>query len=273
MALPTDDDAAAHDGEVAAGEDNTETLEERCAAALTRLREQAVEGQAAAVEEAAPALYASFQDPDLPPLAVERFRAELKDISLVAFMKATDLALRRAVAHAQADRALERSQEIAVARGFLSRALSLGAKDDFKRAAEKTIESALLTGGVKRVGPTRAKPVADAPPPRGLAKEERREFKRYASPPLTVGVGGKTFVTLDWSLGGLLVRGATADELPSGEPVEIALSVPGASRPFTVMVMAARVEIRRGGIAVKFHEAGPELNGQLRRLIVTRAGA
>jgi hypothetical protein len=271
MAMPPDDDDAANRG-AGSAEDTTEQRQARCADAVVRLREQAVEGQAVAVDEAAQALYASLQAPDLPPEFVAAMRAELKAVSLLAYMKATDLALRRALAHAQGDRTLERGLEVAAARGFLSRALGCGAGEEFKRAAEKAIESALLTGGVRRAGPTRAKPVAEAPPPRGLAKEERREFKRYATPPLTIVVAGKSFSTLDWSLGGVLVRGATGDELPWGEPVAIALLLPGVERPLDAVAVAVRVEIRRGGIAARFDEPSQELSDLLRRLILTRQG-
>jgi hypothetical protein len=136
-----------------------------------------------------------------------------------------------------------------------------------------TIESAMLTGGVRQTGPTRAKPVDETPPPRGLAKGERREFKRYESPVLTVAVADKTFATFDWSMCGMLIGGSTADEFPSDEPVQILLSVPALSRPVDASVVAVRVEIRKGGIAVRFLQLSPELSGFLRRLILNRGVA
>jgi hypothetical protein len=271
MELPAAPDPA--DDGVGSGEETVEQRQQRCADALSRLRDQAVAGGVAAVDEGAQSLYAALRHPDLPRDFVAQISAELKGMSLLVNMKATDMALRRAIAHAQADRKLERNQEIAAARGTLSRAIGLGAKDDFKRAAEMTIESVMLTGGVKQTGPTRAKPVVDTPAPRGLAKGERREAKRYGAPALIVTIAGKSFATIDWSMGGMLVGGATADELPSDGPVTVEITLPMISRPVSVVVLAVRVEIRKGGIGVRFVEVTPELSGFLRRQILTRGSA
>jgi hypothetical protein len=262
---------SAHAGDDAGVE--VETIEERqlrYATALSGLRDQAVAGDVAAVDEGARGLYAALRDPELPRDFVAQIGAELKGMSLLVNMKATDMALRCAIVHAQADRKLERNQEIARARGCLGRAMALGAKEDFKRAADMMIESVLLTGGVRQTGPTRAKPVEDTPPPRGLAKVERREFKRFTTPALIVMVADKSFATIDWSMGGMLVGGVTADEFPSGEPVQVEITLPMISRPVSVWTLAARVEIRKGGIGVRFFPVTPELSGFLRRQILTR---
>ncbi len=264
---PSADEVAARAAEALA------QLEARCNAALEQIRIHAVAGAAKEVTERVTALYALLRDPTLPREFAQQISAEIKGLDLMVNMKATDMALRRAVVHAQADRKLERSQEVAAARGFLARAMALGANEDFKRAAEMTIESVTLTGGVRQTGPTRAKPLDDAPPVRSLAKGERREFKRYEIPILTVAVGDKTFATFDWSMGGMLIGGSTADEFPWDEPVQVELSVPGLSRPVSATVVAARVEIRKGGIAVRYLQLTPELSGFLRRLILNRGVA
>jgi hypothetical protein len=266
MTQPSDADEAA----ARAAAEAVERLQQRCSDALERIRIEATAGHATQVEAGVKALHETMRDPKLPRDFVQYIGAELKGLDLMVHMKATDMALRRAVAHAQADRKLERNQDIAVARGFLSRALALGANDDFKHAAEMTIESAMLTGGVRQTGPTRAKPVDEAPPTRSLAKGERREFKRYEVPVLAVTVGEKSFHTLDWSMGGMLVGGSTADEFPSGEPVQITLATPNSDHPTQASVIAVRVEIRKGGIAVRFLQLTPELTGFLRRVILHR---
>jgi hypothetical protein len=254
---------------VAPGEDTVELLKQRCTDLLARVREHALAGMAAEVDEASKQLHAMLGNPLLPRDVTAQIGDELKGMDLMANMKATDMALRRAVAFAQADQKLERNQEVAAARSFLSRAMARGAKEDFKRAAEMTIESAMLTGGVRQAGPTRAKPVDDTPPARSLAKGERREFKRYEVPALTVVTAAKNFSTIDWSMGGMLVGGSTADHFPSNEPVQIELAQPG-GRPVQASVIAVRVEIRKGGIAVRYLQMTPALASFLRRLILHR---
>ena len=58
-----------------------------------------------------------------------------------------------------------------------------------------------------------------------------------------------------------------------GEPVAIALGLPGLDRPLDAVVVAVRVEIRRAGIGVRFHEPSDALSGLLRRLVVARVSA
>lgn len=258
------------DAEAARAAEALERLKQRCTSALERVRAEAAAGQADQVETSVKALHETMRDPHLPRDFVQQIGAELKGLDLMVHMKATDMALRRAVAHAQADRKNERNQEIAAARSLLSRSMALGANEDFKHAAEMTIESAMLTGGVKHAGPTRAKPADEAPPTRSLAKGERREFKRYEMPILTVTVGEKTFQTLDWAMGGMLIGGSTADEFPSGEPVQVALAAAGDDHSAHASVIAVRVEIRKGGIAVRFLQLTPELAAFLRRVILHR---
>jgi hypothetical protein len=250
--------------------DRIEQLKRRCLEQLAQIREQAAAGEAAEVTSATTALFGALNDPALDHAFASAMRTEIKTLELTATQKATDMAVRRALEHAQGDRKLERNQEVGLARGFLARAVALGCSEEFKRIAEMSIESAMLTGGVKQAGPTRAKPVDSAPPAPGLAKGERREFKRYDKPVITVTVGDKSFSTLDWSLGGMLVAGSTADEFPHGEPVQVELSS-GAGRPGVgASVVQVRVEIRRGGMGVRFFQLTPELSAYLRRLIMSR---
>jgi len=192
--------------------DRIEQLKRRCLDQLARIRDQATAGEAGDVGAGTTALLGALNDSVLDHAFTGAIRTEIKSLELTANMKATDMAVRRAIEHAQGDRKLERNHEVGVARGFLSRAIALGAADEFKRIAEMSIESAMLTGGVRQTGATRAKPVDSAPPPPSLAKGERREFKRYDKPVITVTVADKRFTTLDWSMGGMLVAGSTADE-------------------------------------------------------------
>jgi hypothetical protein len=252
--------------------DRIEQLKRRCLDQLARIREQAEAGEATDVGSATTALLTALNDPVLDHAFTAAIRTEIKTLELTANMKATDMAVRRAVGHAQGDRKLERNQEVGLARNFLARAVALGANEKFKRIAEMSIESAMLTGGVKQAGPTRAKPKEEAPPPPSLAKEERREFKRYDHPIIKVAAGDKSFSVQDWSLGGMLVLGSTADEFPHGEPVQVTLSARGS--PSTgATVVQVRVEIRRGGLGVRFEELTPELAAFLRALITQRGRA
>src|SRR4029077_20063018 len=112
---------------VAPGEDTVELLKQRCTDLLARVREHAVAGMASDVDEASKQLHAMLGNPLLPRDFTAQIGAELKGMDLMAYMKATDMALRRAVAYAQADQKLERNQEVATARSLLTRAIARGA--------------------------------------------------------------------------------------------------------------------------------------------------
>lgn len=78
-------------------------------------------------------------------------------------MRAVDSALHWASTFARAEKMAERSKSLAEARQFLARAMMLGADPSFRRASEREIEAIMLSGGVVRSGPTRAKPLDTAP--------------------------------------------------------------------------------------------------------------
>jgi hypothetical protein len=71
-------------------------------------------------------------------------------------------------------------------------------------------------------------------------------------------------------MGGMLVAGSTADEFPHGQPVQIELSTGSARGGAPATVVQVRVEIRRGGMGVRFFQLPPELSAFLRRLIMAR---
>lgn len=88
-----------------------------------------------------------------------------------ANMRATDEALGDAVNLAHAERMQERAIKLALARQYFSKACSLGAEEKFRRATQRLIDTAMMTGGVYKPGAaTRAKPTDTAPRNPNLAK-------------------------------------------------------------------------------------------------------
>lgn len=75
-----------------------------------------------------------------------------------ANMRAADSALHQALRFAADEHMVERAQKLGEGRRYFSKACSLGAGDDFRKAAQRLIENVMMTGGVQKKGPTRAKP-------------------------------------------------------------------------------------------------------------------
>jgi hypothetical protein len=80
-----------------------------------------------------------------------------------ANMRAADTALHTALRLAAEEHMVERARKLGEGRRFFSKACSLGADDDFRKAVQRLIENVMMTGGVQKKGPTRAKPADIAP--------------------------------------------------------------------------------------------------------------
>lgn len=78
-------------------------------------------------------------------------------------MRAADVALHQALRLAAEEHMVERAQKLGEGRRYFSKACALGADEDFRKAAQRLIENVMMTGGVQKKGPTRAKPADIAP--------------------------------------------------------------------------------------------------------------
>jgi hypothetical protein len=122
---------------------------------------------------------------DVPPAEAERIRQRLDDAlkscphlpatfrqqtmtvarayECSSNMRATDGALQQAMHFAREDDKVARNELIAEARKLSSKAIGLGANQDFQHAVRRKLENIMLTGGVEHHGPTAAKPLAGPP--------------------------------------------------------------------------------------------------------------
>ena len=79
-------------------------------------------------------------------------------------MRAATKAMEEAVDFALAEKLKERSARLAMGRQWFAKACSLGANDEFRKATQRLIDTAMMTGGVYKPGQaTRAKPADIAP--------------------------------------------------------------------------------------------------------------
>lgn len=107
------------------------------------------------------------------PFDFKRKALELaRDYERNANMRAADSALHQALRLAADEHMVERAQKLGEGRRYFSKACSLGADEDFRKAAQRLIENVMMTGGVQKKGPTRAKPADIAPRTPNRAKPE-----------------------------------------------------------------------------------------------------
>lgn len=86
-----------------------------------------------------------------------------RDYERNANMRAADAILHQALRLAADEHMVERAKKLGEGRRYFSKACTLGADEDFRKAAQRLIENVMMTGGVQKKGPTRAKPADIAP--------------------------------------------------------------------------------------------------------------
>lgn len=138
--------------------------------ALAHLKSHAEAGNTDRCEAAAKRLVESLKNPKLPGDYSKQARGVLDSLLLHGFMKATALAAKGALDAAKNDDIELRSKKIKEAREKLSGAMKYKAPAEFKSQCERLIEVAMLSGGVKAKGPTKAKPLDTAPKVENRAK-------------------------------------------------------------------------------------------------------
>lgn len=139
-------------------------------AGFEHMRQHAEAGNTDRTEAAAKRLVETLKNPKLPgPYSKDR-RAAVDAFLLHAYMKATAVACKGAIDAGKADNAERRGEMTKKAREFLSGAVKYKAPGDFKIQCERLLEVALLSGGVKATGPTKAKPLDTAPKTKDRAK-------------------------------------------------------------------------------------------------------
>lgn len=152
----------------------------------------------------------------LPPVALNEIKEQTLKVELDGLKKAIDVYLERAADCARVDDTGGRQNALKPVREYLSRALSLGAGDDFKVVTEKKIEIIMQTDSSKAVAkkgsPSNRLSAVKGGDLERAHQNERRRYKRFRAPALLITVEGKTYTVNTWSIGG--------GELPNWEGPE-----------------------------------------------------
>lgn len=132
-------------------------------------------------------LKTSLKNPILPPDFRNQAMAKMDLLVRDSFMKATDIAVHAAQAAAMQDDREARDKKITEAREKLAGAVRLKAPPEFKRTCDRAIEAASLSGGIKKDGPTKAKPADFAPKTLNKAKPDEGYYKELEKADALVG--------------------------------------------------------------------------------------
>jgi hypothetical protein len=196
----------------------------------------------------------------------------VKEIELLGYQKATDVAIRKAIAFGLESRPADKQKALAIAHAMFQRALMRGCSEEFKKATEMTLESAELTSNIRSDGPTRAKPKEEVEAKMvARAKNEQRGAKRYAEPILTVTVQSATFQTVNWSISGMLLEDCCHPAIEAGMEANITV-FPGQRNPLVIPIKIVRVDpIKRRTSLSYSEESPPEVWAFFKKLITSKA--
>lgn len=219
---------------------------------IDRMRVAAAAIKLQDVERQYKALITVFSDKTIPRDFVSEQTDIAKQIAQNTAARACDAALMAAREAAMVKNDKEKNKQVGVAKEHLKKAIEFGADQTIRDIVQKKIDIISETGGHLNIGPTRAKPNEVRPKMANFAKEERRAHKRFAAPVLAIQVGETKCTAVNWSVGGLLIKGLPG-KLPPGYELQIEYGVDGGLKhPATVRVV--RVEEQEDGnlLGVRF---------------------
>ncbi|MDA1309040.1 MAG: hypothetical protein O2985_05470 [Proteobacteria bacterium] len=147
-------------------------------ASLGHLTVQAREGTTDHCEAAAKRIADSLKSPKFPTEFTREVREAMDALLLHTFMKATAAASKAAIEAGQADDGELRTRKIKEAREKLAGAMKYKPPTEFKVKCEKMLEVAVLSGGMKAKGPTRAKPADTTAKPENQAKISDEDYAK-----------------------------------------------------------------------------------------------
>jgi hypothetical protein len=127
--------------------------------AVDNVQRLAVAGNAGSVERAVKTALEVMKNPKLPRDFMQVQTARLRKLELDTYVKATDLAIGRAMHAAHADDRETRNTAIGEAKAMMQKAVSLKAPPEFKAGCLRRLEAVTLSGGIKQDKPTKAKPL------------------------------------------------------------------------------------------------------------------
>lgn len=154
-------------------------------------------------------------------------RDRARAVTLKAYEKYLDVLLERAMAATRdKDRQTEKNEILKEVNEALNAAIKLGTSEKIRTAAKERLDIIKQTSAAG--DSSKAREAADREAarkgPAGV-QNEHRTFTRWTDPQLTVVVGGRTFKTADWSLGGMLIAEWPDGNWEPGMPLDVKVSI------------------------------------------------
>jgi hypothetical protein len=190
-------------------------------------------------------------DRDYTPAFKKNYLDALKEIERDCCLRITSLSLDRANDSARDRRKDLKERHLTRAKNVFAIALKLGASETEKDRVRKRIEIIVATdaAGESIRGKTHTTTAADL---REAHPEQKlRRYLRFRDPALVAKIGGQTYETVDWSLGGASISDIKGDLAP-GSPITVRLSV--ADDDFEIICGAIALKKDKNDLIIRFTE-------------------
>ena len=153
-------------------------------------------------------------------------RDRARAVTLKAYEKYLDILLERAMAATRdKDRQTEKNEILKEVNDALNVAIKLGTSQQIRDAAKERLDIIRQTSAAGDSSKAREAAEREASRKVAAVQNEHRTFTRWSDPPLVVQVGGRTFKTADWSLGGMLIAEWPEGNWEPGMPLDVKLSI------------------------------------------------
>lgn len=154
-------------------------------------------------------------------------RDRARAVTLKAYEKFLDVLLERAMAATRdKERQTEKNEILKEVNEALNAAVKLGTSQKIRDGVKERLDIIRQTSAAGDSSKARENAEREAAKkgPAGV-QNEHRTFTRWTDPPLVVVVGGRTFKTADWSLGGMLIAEWPEGNWEPGMPLDVKVSI------------------------------------------------
>ena len=201
----------------------------------------------------------------------QKAREEALKIQRDAYRKHVDMLLTEAISAARQGDKDKRGEWLKKARDALSKAMVVGVEPEFADGFEKRYQIVLETqpeGTSAKAHIDKDTEWASRSRPEDLKGEKaKRRHLRFEAPKLTVSMAGRSFTSVNWSLGGMRIAGE-AEGLRLGTTLDVTLRAENLDETFADQFTLLRFEPSESAVAGRFQTTDNKvvvLIGKLRK--------
>jgi|GEM_PF-5344417 len=235
-------------------------------ASVARLKVESQQGDGDRIANDAKRVVELMNDPHVPMEFRRRASEMLRVIQREAYEKNVDILLDVAIAQARIGDIAREKEMLRKGRDAFMAAIRLGSGEDFKRMVRLKMDIILTTSGQGRSERAKRDVEQPANAHEPTEQEKMRRFIRFREPVLLATIDGRTYETLDWSLGGLRI-GDYPHAIDGGTSMHVSVQLEDDPKIHIALdAQSVRYSAEGGKLAIKFLSPTSALLPLMKRL-------